>query len=116
MRAYIEDPSLPQYTVEGVLRGPTVRLAAHWRSSVRLAAHSRQASDLLGARRRAVHLPIRAQRHHLAVVVGLVGEHAFRGDLVIARRDEDVPDVGFLVAALIGVAEEELDLVTTKEV
>jgi hypothetical protein len=26
MRAYLEDPSLPQYTVEGVLRGPTVRL------------------------------------------------------------------------------------------
>ena len=58
-----------------------------------------------------VHLPVGAQRDHPAVLVGLVGEHAFRGDLIVARGDEDVPDIGLFVAALIGIAEEELDFV-----
>ena len=67
------------------------------------------ALNLPSTRDRLVHLPVRAQRDHLAVVVGLVGEHTLGGGLVVARRDQDVPDVGFLVAALVGVAEDELD-------
>src|SRR6202012_6006584 len=47
----------------------------------------------------------------LAVVVGFVGEHPFGGYLVSCRGDQDVADVGFFIAALIGVAENELDVV-----
>ena len=71
--------------------------------------------DLLRARRRAVDLPVRAQRDHLAVGVDPVGEHAFGGDLVPGRGDDDLADVGFLVAALIGVDEVELDLVGRRD-
>ena len=51
-------------------------------------------------RHRGVHLPVRAQRRQLALVVDPVGEHAFGGDLVPAHGGDDVADVGFLVAAL----------------
>src|SRR6202012_1734763 len=68
-------------------------------------------SDLARARSGLVDFPVRAQRQQLAVVVGFVGEHPFSGHLVSRRGDQDVADVGFFIAALVGVTENELDLV-----
>ena len=66
--------------------------------------------DLAGAGGGAVQLPVGPQRDDLALVVDSVGEHTFGGDLVPGGSDHDVADVGFLVAALVGLLEVEREL------
>src|SRR5690349_8868708 len=64
-------------------------------------------SDLSCARSGFVEFPERPQCNDLAVVVDAVGEHALGLDLVAGGSDLDVADVGFLVAALVGLLEVE---------
>src|ERR1700682_547693 len=69
-----------------------------------------QRLDLVRACGGLVEFPVRAQRDHLALVVDAVGEHALCGDFVPRGSDHDVADVGFLVAALVGLLEVEREL------
>src|SRR5947208_10431434 len=59
--------------------------------------------ELASAGGGAVEFPESAQRDDLAFVVDPVGEHTLGDDLVSGGLDHDVADVGFLVAALIGL-------------